>query len=417
MEKNPAFVKNFEPLGVENSNYEQRRQTLDLKMDAANGEHIGETDVDNIEISSAASSLNDERRTQHPEIASSVYHNKILTLPHNDSASLINNDDGYEKMRVQPEDLTYSCASIQLVGSSPTHVNDLSLPPGDSTSKANYVNETSIIQMLSTDTMHAPAMSRDNAVTLINMAVAARNGVACNGLYIIRRSDKSHDLVLSFFFNSEILHYEILHQKPEQFQIRKSTAAGVVHGNTFNSVQQLLNHYTGVLSEHKDDMMPCRLTELVCSTDENGYDIPSTITDERNHHYDKISSVTSYPNINFESYSQVSCQSATETNPRNSHFSTGYMELDEPSLLNSTYSLASSQKTPQEHVAAESDAMYSLASGKNTILSTLPSSEPLHFGTTTVGDGMYSLASAASAKNTLSSAIVDDVYCLAIHQP
>ena len=163
--------------------------------------------------------------------------------------------------------------------------------------------------------------------------------------------------------------------------------------------------------------MPCRLTELVCSTDENGYDIPSTITDERNHHYDKISSVTSYPNINFESYSQVSCQSATETNPRNSHFSTGYMELDEPSLLNSTYSLASSQKTPQEHVAAESDAMYSLASGKNTILSTLPSSEPLHFGTTTVGDGMYSLASAASAKNTLSSAIVDDVYCLAIHQP
>ena len=98
---------------------------------------------------------------------------------------------------------------------------------------------------------------------LIETQVTARKGLACDGLYTVRRSDKTGDLVLSFRSAGAILHYEIRGEKTGQFQIFKSTAAGIVQGAVFGSLLELRNCYLLPLSGQLDRVMPCPLTDQV----------------------------------------------------------------------------------------------------------------------------------------------------------
>ena len=83
--------------------------------------------------------------------------------------------------------------------------------------------------------------------------------MACDGLYVIRRSTTSNDLVLSFFNNGGIFHYEIRGERTHEFQLFKSTVNGIVHGPIFRTVRQMRDFYL-IVNPLNDIMMPCRLT-------------------------------------------------------------------------------------------------------------------------------------------------------------
>ena len=112
------------------------------------------------------------------------------------------------------------------------------------------------------DSIETPTLNRNEVTTLIEKQVAARNGLACDGLFTVRRSDKTGDLVLSFRSAGTILHYEIRGEKAGQLQIFKSTAAGIVNGDIFSSLLELCNYYKAPLPA-VGSVMPCALTDQV----------------------------------------------------------------------------------------------------------------------------------------------------------